>query len=486
MLPCAPERVSTRILVLLVRAALAGLAIGIAPAQAEDVDPGELPPEVERPDFLRNRPFIPDELLKDKREGQYVTGIPAVGWDAEEGFNVGAFLELYDNGSKDDPFFRTTPYRRKIFVGGVVTTEQVFRLAGRLDWPNIADSPYRFRIDARFDQSQNRNYFGVGKDGEKLRSPLTGRVIQQFTDYQDDLDTLVPGGSGGCPPGGTCTYARYNHYAGQDAAAVVSLERDMLGGLLRPQLGFQARWVGVQDLSGDRVDQVNGSATARQLPTRLFQDCQLGIAEGCGGGWDNFVKLGLTWDSRDFAPNPTRGILAEASTALSAKAFGSLRGYQRFTFSGSAYRDLFEPLDTRQNLIAAGRITYHMVFGDVPFFALPKLGFNDYDRDGLGGFLTLRGLKGSRLVGRSDMLANAELRWFFTEWNLWGQHLRPGLAGFVDTGRAFDDVTVDFRGWRFGAGAGFRLAWNLATLVSFDLGLSTEDSIFYMELGTAF
>lgn len=466
--------------------ALAGLAMGAGPAHAQDIDPGELPPQVQRPDFLRKRPYIPDALLKEKREGHYVTGIPAVGWDAEEGFNVGAFLEFYDNGQKDDPFFRTTPYRRKIFVGGVATTKGVYRVVGRLDWPNIADSPNRFRIDARYDRSKNRNYFGVGDDGAKLRSPVSGQVFHSFTHYQHELDDLVPGGTGGCPVGQVCTNAQFNHYEAQEALAIVSLERDMLGGLLRPQLGFQVRWVEVHDLTGDRVEQVEGDQKARQLPTRLLLDCQQGIAEGCGGGWDDFVKLGLTFDSRDFAPNPRSGILAEASAALSARAFGSLRGYQRLTFSGAAYRNLFESLDTRQSLIAAGRLTYHMVFGDVPFFALPKLGFSDYDRDGLGGYLTLRGLKSSRLVGESVALANAELRWFFTEWHFWGQDLSPGLAGFVDAGRAFDNVTLDLRNWRFGGGAGFRLAWNLATLVSFDVGVSSEDAIFYMELGTQF
>lgn len=465
---------------------VAGLAMGAGPAHAREIDRSQPSPAVERPDFLRNRPFIPEKLLKEKREGRYVTGIPAVGWDAEDGATVGAFFEFYDNGSKNDPFFRTTPYRRKILVGGVATTANVYRVVGRLDWLNVGDSPYRFRIDARYDWSKNRNYFGVGDDGAKLRSPLTGHVFHKFTDYQNELDALVPGGTAGCPVGQVCTNARFNHYQAQDAAAIVSLERDMLGGLLRPQVGFQVRWVDVHDLTGERVEQINGDHTARQLPTRLLRDCQLGIAEGCGGGWGNFVKLGVTYDSRDFAPNPRSGILAEASAALSTEAFGSLRGYQRLTFSISAFHDLFEGRDTPQSLIAAGRLTYNMVFGNVPFFALPKLGFNDYDRDGLGGYLTLRGLKSRRLVGESVALANVELRWFFTEWHFWGQDLTPGLAAFVDTGRAFDNVTLDFSNWKFGGGGGFRLAWNLATLVSFDLGVSSEDTIFYMELGTQF
>ena len=127
-----------------------------------------------------------------------------------------------------------------------------------------------------------------------------------------------------------------------------------------------------------------------------------------------------------------------------------------------------------------------MFFGRVPFYGLPRLGFSDHDRRALGGFGTLRGYKIQRFLGESAVLLNAELRWFFGEWRFWGQHLAPGLATFVDTGRTYDDVDLSFVRWKTGAGFGFRLAWNLATLVSFDLGFSEEDTIFYLELGTNF
>ena len=60
------------------------------------------------------------------------------------------------------------------------------------------------------------------------------------------------------------------------------------------------------------------------------------------------------------------------------------------------------------------------------------------------------------------------------------------MAIFSEGGRSFNDVELHFRDWKGGFGVGFRLAWNLATLVSFDFGVSREDSIFYLELGTQF
>jgi hypothetical protein len=50
------------------------------------------------PDFLANKYALPDLLLKDKREGRYLTGFPAFGWNAETGVTYGAAVQWFDNG----------------------------------------------------------------------------------------------------------------------------------------------------------------------------------------------------------------------------------------------------------------------------------------------------------------------------------------------------------------------------------------------------
>ena len=85
------------------------------------------------------------------------------------------------------------------------------------------------------------------------------------------------------------------------------------------------------------------------------------------------------------------------------------------------------------------------------------------------------------------LLVTAELRWsLFDGGYFLGQHLRPMLAPFVDTGRVFDGTQLGSDGWRVDYGIGFRLIWNLVTAVSFDYGLSREGQIFFMNLGCAF
>lgn len=464
------------------------LGFGAAGLRAEEPDTdGELPPEIPRPDFVRNRPYIPDLLLKDKREGFYVTGIPALGWDAEEGLNVGAFFELFWNGSKDDPLFRTAPYRRKLFVGGLVTTEEVWRILGRWDEPYFRDTPYRLRADFLYEKSDINNYYGQGGQSIPLISPRTGTKYTKYDRYQEDLNVFVEPGMDGCPPGpNQCTYSRYNQYKAEEVIAVFSVERDLFGGLVRPMLGFQLRYVNVDDYTGELVRRLNKGGKGIELPTRLFDDCASGLVRDCNGGWDNAVRMGLSYDSRDFEPNPGHGVLAEMVLALGAEALGSDQDYQRLTFSWNGYHDFLSESDGAQQLILAGRAMYNMVFGDPGFYTLSRLGFVDHDVSGLGGFSTMRAYKSQRFQGESAVLLNAELRWFFTEWTLWEQNLRPGLAVFGDGGRTWRDVDLSFDRWRFGGGFGFRLAWNLATLISFDLGLSPENNIFYLELGTTF
>jgi hypothetical protein len=40
--------------------------------------------------------------------------------------------------------------------------------------------------------------------------------------------------------------------------------------------------------------------------------------------------------------------------------------------------------------------------------------------------------------------------------------------------------------WKFDGGLGFRIAWNLSTIISFDYGHSSEGNLFYMEIGHQF
>ena len=68
-----------------------------------------------------------------------------------------------------------------------------------------------------------------------------------------------------------------------------------------------------------------------------------------------------------------------------------------------------------------------------------------------------------------------------------GQNLKPMLVPFVDAGRVFDKVgQFSLNDWKATGGLGLRIAWNLATIISFEYGVGNEGSLFYMEIGHQF
>jgi outer membrane protein assembly factor BamA len=282
-------------------------------------------------------------------------------------------------------------------------------------------------------------------------------------------------------------YTKYDLYESREASASAAVERDLFGGIVRPLFGLTVRYTDIHDFTGSSVDAQNpggGYGQAIEQPTRILTDCQSGVITGCGGGFDNTVRLGLSLDTLDFEPDPYSGVQLQAVAEVSTQALGSQFNYQRLTFSASGYTTLFPDF---ARLVLAGRALYSMQFGDVPFFSLPLLALNSGDRRGLGGSSTMRGYVDQRFVGDSAVLVNAELRWSIVEGGyLFDQHLRPMLAPFVDAGRVFDGTQLGLGGWRADSGIGFRLIWNLVTTVSFDYGFSSEGQVFQMGLGYAF
>jgi hypothetical protein len=89
-----------------------------------------------------------EKCLKDKREGRYLTGFPAIGWHPETELGYGVVVEGFDKGARDDPFFDLTPYRSKFSIGVNATTGG-FRQAGvDYDRPYFKDTPWRFRVES--------------------------------------------------------------------------------------------------------------------------------------------------------------------------------------------------------------------------------------------------------------------------------------------------------------------------------------------------
>jgi len=172
------------------------------------------------------------------------------------------------------------------------------------DRPYLGDSTWHIRGAVFFEQNDFQNYFGEGGSTlEPLTYPGSPLEYDNFYEYTEALNQVVNGQ----------TWARYNDYKKTQAGAVVTVERYYLGGRLRPQFGFQFSHINVGDYTGELV---NGAV---MQPTRLYTDNQAGNVLGFDGGWDNALKVGLTFDTRDFEPDPASGIMLQAVGRISSE-----------------------------------------------------------------------------------------------------------------------------------------------------------------------
>ncbi|HSB82783.1 MAG TPA: DUF5982 domain-containing protein [Candidatus Methylomirabilis sp.] len=423
------------------------------------------------PDFMRNKPQIPEIILKDKREGSYFTGIPVIGIDPESGVALGASVQWYDNGAKDSPFFSYTPYRKKVNATVDLSTRGRQEYILEYDQPYIADTPWRVRAYGAYLGEKFADYFGIGEGTlGRLSFPGTpGVTYRRTNDYFDALKENRDGK----------TWRRFNYFDKRQVTFVGNLEHDYFGGLLRPLVGLQISHVDVRDYTGKEED------GAVNQETLLRQDVREGRIRDFDGGWLNFARVGLTYDSRDYEPDPTSGVVGQALLEGTARWLGASSDYGHLTLNFQGYHRLIPKVT---HLVLAGNAVYSVHFGVVPFFALSSLAApNEEGKEGLGGWDTIRGYYANRFVGKVKMHGSLELRWSPFEFTVWNQHMKTTLVPFVDAGRVFDKMgRFSLNDWKIAGGIGLRLIWNLATIISFDVGFSSESTLIYLKLGHQF
>lgn len=149
------------------------------------------------------------------------------------------------------------------------------------------------------------------------------------------------------------------------------------------------------------------------------------------GGFNSSIRLGLMLDTRDKEGAPTRGIWAEAHLLLAPKWLGTTNPYYKYSFTFRQYLPIVE----RDVLTFAYRLNYEGTFGrKAPYYILPFITTmgQTYDRDGMGGYRTIRGILRNRVQGLDMASYNVELRWRFVNFKLFRQNIAFGLSIFSD------------------------------------------------------
>lgn len=447
---------------------------GAGVAVAAEAEP-RLPPAP--PGFDGKRPLSPDDYVR-KNEGGYFTGLPLFNFDPNTGFGFGARAYYYYNGDRTDPLFAYTPYLHRVFLQAFASTRGLQFHWLDYDAPAVAGTPYRIRSQAIYARNTDQHFFGI--DAEAMQ-PLTftgaGRSFDRFSEYNDALEAVRPDGT---------TLSRYDHFDVIRPLWLISVERTFFEGIVRPLFGFGFSHTTIDDYTGETVNAVDAEGNeveATMGPTRLSEECAAGLV-GCDGGWDNGLRFGLSFDTRDFEPDPNSGVFADMALDLSTSVLGSDYDYARFLTSARVF---WSPIPSVTDLVLALRGTFQVQSRGTPFFSLPFLPYTEDFRTGLGGHRTLRGFQQDRFVGHVMSLVNIEARWTFYRFAVYRQKFALMVVPFFDAGRVFPSVKdFSFADWRHGQGAGFRASWNLATVISVDYAVSSEDSGLYINFNHQF
>jgi len=410
---------------------------------------------------LYSKPSLTSEQIEKKKEGYYVTGMPLLNYDTDKGIGYGARVYLYDNGKKDEKLFSYTPYRSKAYIQYFETTNGYSNHKLFLDSKYIAGSLFHLNAEIIYEKDTQANYFGVGDSTLHRLQDTLGDSYKTASQQQEALDAQ--------------NSPYFNNYLLTQPKVALNLSRDFLGGLVRLNVGTIIEYATLEDYHNSTL---SGEYNAE---SKLYNDKEQLI--GADGGWDNGIKLSFVYDSRDYAPNPKNGSLFDFSTLFYGDFLGSDFTHERYTLSLRH----FKQLPNAEFITVALSSLYSIQRGDTPFYNQNIIDFSDDFSTGLGGQRTLRGYAQNRFVADVKALANFELRCNFYENSLFGQSFEYMFVPFLDSGKVFDSVKEsDLKNYKYSYGAGLRVAWNQATIIMLDYGVSVEDSGLYINFGHIF
>ncbi len=167
--------------------------------------------------------------------------------------------------------------------------------------------------------------------------------------------------------------------------------------------------------------------------------------EEANGGLNSTIRAGLLFDTRDKEGAPSRGIWAEAHLTAAPKWLGTKIPFYKYSATFRQY----VPIVDNDILTFAYRLNYEGTIGkDAPYYVLPYITVMgaSYDRDGMGGYRTIRGLMRNRVQGLDMASYNAELRWRFVNFTLWKQNIAFGLNVFSDGTMVTRNFVMSFKG----------------------------------------
>ena len=339
--------------------------------------------------------------------------LPAIAFDADKGFQYGALLNIYDYGDGSN----YPNYNSKLYLEASFFTKgsQLYTLSydNKELIPGIRwSSTLTATVDKAFDFYGFNGYMSY-YDYDRIAAGNENKTVQDpskflFTPFYRVSRVQVLG------------------------------KTDFVGNItsaLKWEAGYHLSYFKEGEIDRESInkgkDDYNKYPDSMGTLFELYRNLGLISDEEAGGGLTSSVRLGLTYDTRDKEGAPSRGVWAEGHVTAAPKWLGTSIPHYRYSFT---WRQYF-PLIKNDVLTFAYRLNYEGTIGsNAPYYVLPYMTVmgDYYDRDGMGGYRTTRGLMRGRVVGLDMATYNAEIRWRFTRFHAFNQNIALGLSAFSD------------------------------------------------------
>ncbi len=436
--------------------------------------------------FIKSK-RMSDADLEKKKEGTFITGIPDFSSDPVTGFGFGVRTNTYWNGNRDNPLFPYTPYLAKLKANAAYYTSNAKELVLSLDVPYYKGTRWRFKVDFKAQQNPANLYFGLTESTlGQLRLPTDETTtFSTYREFDKARKTLRPGGIG---EASLVTDALSNRFRETEFMLNLKADYALGNGRWRIMGGYEIQHLSYSTFEGmnaEAIDPITGqNTTASNGISLLRRDFEDGLISGVDGGWVSILQTALIFDTRDFEPDPTKGYYFEIANEYSSKYIGSQFDFDKLFIQGRVYQKI--PVGKRT--VLAGRFGVGNIFGNnAPFFEFQDQWSPEGSINALGGKQSLRGYRANRFLARSMWFTNVELRVRLAETQMGKQRFAFGVAPFFDAGTVRDRwQDLNFKNIKTSYGGGLRLAWNQSTILSFDYGMSKEDSLFFFGIGQVF
>lgn len=343
------------------------------------------------------------------KTGWNIGPLPAIAYDADKGLQLGAIIQLFDYGDGHN----YPNYDNKVYAEVSYFTKGSWLIQTMYDAKELIPN-VRWTTACIVALDKGMDFFGFNGYGSYYN-------YERIAAGKDKSSSEII----------------YTPFYKMKRNSVL-FKSDFVGNItdrLKWAAGYHASYFDQGAIDYDNINK--GKDEQKKFPqseSTLYEDfVNWGLisADEAQGGFVSAIRAGLSYDSRDKEGAPSRGIWAEGHVTLAPKWLGTKNPFARYSLTFRHY----VPIVKNDVLTFAYRLNYEGTFGNsAPYYVLPYMTVQgeNWDRDGMGGYRTTRGIMRNRAVGLDMFTYNAEFRWRFTKFHIGKQNIALALSAFSD------------------------------------------------------